>query len=95
MSRLRVHSFAISIDGYGAGPNQNLENPLGVGGIAMHEWAFATRTFRQMHVAIAPALLGSGEALFTGIDLPALGYRCAEHVSTPNATHVVLTRQAS
>jgi hypothetical protein len=38
MSKLRIHSFAISIDGYGAGPKQNLENPLGVGGLALHEW---------------------------------------------------------
>ena len=49
MSRLRVHSFAISLDGYGAGPRQDLANPLGVGGMALHEWVFATRTFQQMH----------------------------------------------
>jgi len=49
MSRLRVHSFSISLDGYGAGPNQDLNNPLGVGGMALHEWAFATRTFQKMH----------------------------------------------
>src|SRR5947209_8103867 len=48
MPRLRVQSFSISIDGYGAGPNQSLDNPLGVGGMALHEWAFATRTFRKM-----------------------------------------------
>jgi dihydrofolate reductase len=48
MPQLRVHCFAISLDGYGAGPRQDLQNPLGVGGIALHEWAFATRTFRQM-----------------------------------------------
>src|SRR6266850_1896439 len=48
MSRLRVHNFAISVDGYGAGANQSLENPLGAGGLALHEWAFATRTFRKM-----------------------------------------------
>ena len=48
MSKLRVHGFAISIDGYGAGPNQNLENPLGVGGLALHEWFFPTRTFQRM-----------------------------------------------
>jgi dihydrofolate reductase len=48
MSRLRVQSFSISLDGYGAGPDQDLENPLGVGGRALHEWAFATRTFQQM-----------------------------------------------
>ena len=48
MPKLRVHGFAISIDGYGAGPKQDLDNPLGVGGKALHEWAFATRTFQQM-----------------------------------------------
>jgi dihydrofolate reductase len=48
MPKLRVHGFTISVDGYGAGPNQDLDNPLGVGGVALHEWAFATRTFRQM-----------------------------------------------
>src|SRR5215813_1793337 len=48
MPKLRVHSFSISIDGYGAGPNQDLDNPLGVGGIALHDWALATRTFRKM-----------------------------------------------
>ena len=41
-------AFRVSIDGYGAGPDQSLENPLGVGGMALHEWVFATRTFRQM-----------------------------------------------
>jgi hypothetical protein len=38
MSKLRVHSFSISIDGYGAGPNQDLENPLGVGGLKVFDW---------------------------------------------------------
>jgi dihydrofolate reductase len=215
MTKLRVHSFAISVDGYGAGPNQNVDHPLGVGGVAMHEWVFATRTFQkmhgneggvtgvdddfaargfsnigawiigrnmfgpirgawpddnwkgwwgddppfhvpvfvlshhprasitmaggttfhfvtdgiqsalkraeesangqdvrlgggvatvqqylrarlidEMHLAIAPTLLGSGEQLFAGLDAVALGYRCSEHVSTANVTHVVLTREA-
>ncbi len=49
MSKLRVQSFSISLDGYGAGPQQDLDNPLGVGGMALHEWAFRTRTFQQMH----------------------------------------------
>jgi dihydrofolate reductase len=212
--RLRVHCFAISLDGYGAGPGQDLNNPLGVGGLALHQWSHATRTFQkmfgqdggttgvdddfvvrgfdnvgawilgrnmfgpvrgpwpddgwkgwwgdnppyhvpvfvlthhprasiamdggttfhfitdgihaaleraveaaggrdirlgggaatirqylqaglidEMHVAISPTLLGAGEPLFAGLDLPKLGYRCSSHVPTPNATHVVLTKQ--
>src|SRR5947207_9718990 len=49
MSKLRVHSFSISIDGYGAGPDQDLENPLGVGGPKVFDWFFPTRTFQRMH----------------------------------------------
>jgi dihydrofolate reductase len=214
MSKLRVHAFAMSLDGYGAGPGQDLENPLGVGGLALHEWLFATRSFHtmvgrdggatgidddfaargfqnvgacilgrnmfgpvrgpwpdntwkgwwgdnppfhvpvfilthharasltmsggttfhfvtdgihaalrraadaagerdirlgggvatirqylhaglidEMHLAISPTLLGSGEHLLAGLDLPKLGYRCTEHVSTPSVMHVVLARQ--
>ena len=214
MAKLRVHGFSLSLDGYGAGPNQDIDNPLGVGGTALHEWAFATRTFRrmfgagggstgtddefaargfanigawilgrnmfgpvrgpwpddswkgwwgddppyhvpvfvltnhprgplamssgttfhfvtdgihaaldrateaagekdvrlgggvgtirqylraglidEMHLAISPVLLGAGEHLFTGINAPALGYHCAEHVATENATHVVIKRK--
>ncbi|HEX5686252.1 MAG TPA: dihydrofolate reductase family protein [Ideonella sp.] len=211
MTKLRVHAFSISIDGYGAGPDQSLQNPLGIGGESLHEWVFPTRTFQQlygkepgttgeddafarrgfenvgawvmgrnmfgpvrgpwpdgqwkgwwgdnppyhtdvfvlthharapvdmaggttfhfvtgglhealerarrsagekdirlgggvatlraclreslvdeMHLALAPKLLGSGEALFTGLDLPALGYAVTERVATEQATHVVL-----
>ncbi len=214
MSKLRVHSFAVSLDGYGAGPDQSLENPLGVGGKGLHTWAFATQamqkmfgndggstgidndfiergfenvgawilgrnmfgpvrgpwpddiwkgwwgdnppyhvpafvlthheraplemeggttfyfitddieaalrrareaaggkdirvgggaaTIRQylaaglideMHVAISPVVLGAGEPLFAGLDLPKLGYGVADHVATPNATHVVLKKK--
>jgi dihydrofolate reductase len=216
MSKLRVHAFTISLDGYGAGPNQDLDNPLGVGGVALHEWAFATRTFRQMfgsgggttgidddlaargftnigawimgrnmfgpirgpwpddawkgwwgdsppyhtpvfvltnhprtsitmnggtsfhfvtggihaalkraaeaandqdirlgggvatirqylraglvdemHLAISPVLLGSGEHLLVDIDTLKLGYQCTEYTPTKNATHVVLTKRRS
>ena len=48
MSRVRVASFSISLDGFGAGPDQSLENPLGVGGMGLHEWAFKTDTFQKM-----------------------------------------------
>jgi dihydrofolate reductase len=215
LTRLRVQSFSLSLDGYGAGPHQDLANPLGIGGLALHQWFFATKTFQrihgsdggttgidddfaargfanigawilgrnmfgpvrgpwpddawkgwwgenppyhtpvfvltnhprpsiamaggtvfhfvtdginaaltrateaangqdvrlgggvatirqylraalidEIHLAISPVLLGSGEHLFTDIDAPKLGYRCTEHIATPNATHVVLTRQS-
>ncbi len=215
MSKLRVHGFALSLDGYGAGPRQDLDNPLGVGGRALHEWSFATKTFQkmfggesgqtgvdddfaaagfsniaawilgrnmfgpirgpwvdeawkgwwgdnppyhvpvfvlthhprapitmnggttfhfvtdgihvalqrameaakgqdvrlgggvatiqqylraglvdEMHLAIAPVLLGSGEHLFAGLDALELGYRCVRHVATPSVMHVVLARSA-
>ena len=213
MSKLRVHSFSISLDGYGAGPNQGLENPLGSGGESLHDWIVVTRTFQElygagggetgvdndftargfvnigawilgrnmfgpirgswpdetwtgwwgdnppyhtpvfvlthhprpsvameggttfhfvtdgmevalnraiesaegkdvrlgggaatirqylkaglvdeMHIAISPVILGSGEHLLAGIDTPALGYQCSEHVTTVRATHFVLTK---
>jgi dihydrofolate reductase len=49
MSQVRVHSFSISIDGYAAGPNQDLENPIGVGGLKVFDWFFPTRTWQRMH----------------------------------------------
>lgn len=56
--KLRVHNFSLSLDGYAAGSNQSADHPLGVGGHRLHEWAFATRTFRQMH-----GMDGGGEDL--------------------------------
>lgn len=49
MSIVRVSSFSVSLDGYAAGPNQSLENPLGVRGPELFEWFFSTRTWKQMH----------------------------------------------
>jgi len=49
VSRVLVRSFAISIDGYGAGPNQDLQHPLGVRGPELMEWFFHTRAWRSMH----------------------------------------------
>lgn len=48
MSQLRVSSFTLSLDGYGAGPKQSLENGLGEGGESLHKWFLPTRTFRAM-----------------------------------------------
>ena len=211
MSKIRVNCFSVSLDGYGAGPYQSIDHPLGVGGVDLHQWIYPTATFHKMigsdggstgldddfaargaanlgawilgrnmfgpirgpwpddtwkgwwgdtppyhtqvfvlthhprdplvmnggttfnfvtdglhaaldgaleaageldirigggvdvirqclragvideiHLAISPALLGTGEHLLEGIDLPALGYDVAEHVATPHAQHVVL-----
>lgn len=68
MGQVRVESFAVSIDGYGAGPNQDVDNPLGVGGADLHRWLIPTRTFQQIH--------GAGDGA-TGIDddFAARGFR--------------------
>jgi len=213
MSKLRVACFSISVDGYGAGPNQSLENPLGVGGTTLHEWFYPTTEFQrsfgdgrgttgidndfavrgsenigawilgrnmfgpirgqwpdaswkgwwgnnppyhvpvfvlthhpresftmegnttfhfvtdgievalnrakkaadgldirlgggvsviqqylrarlvdELHIAIAPVLLGSGEKLFADINMPSLGYHVAENVSSDKATHVIIQK---
>ena len=49
MSRLRVESFGLSLDGYGAGPDQSLEHPLGMNGFEMMNWVLHTRHWRSMH----------------------------------------------
>ena len=48
MTRLLVSGFTISLDGYGAGPRQSMEEPLGVGGEGLHDWLVSTRTFKRM-----------------------------------------------
>jgi dihydrofolate reductase len=48
MSKIKVRCFSISLDGYGAGPSQSLENPLGLGGTEVHTWMFPTKTFGKM-----------------------------------------------
>jgi len=213
MGRVRVAAFSVSFDGFGAGPDQSLEHPLGKGGRELHNWFFPTQTFRsmfgqdgetegadarfaqagaegfgafilgrnmfgpagddwggpdwkgwwgdnppyhaptfilthharapiemqggttfhfvtegieaalaqakaaagekdvkigggvstvrqyllagaidEMHLAMSPVVLGRGESLFAGLDLPGLGYRVTEAVPTERATHLVLTR---
>jgi len=49
MSKVRVAAFSISIDGFGAGPRQDLQNPLGVRGLELHNWFFRTESFKKMH----------------------------------------------
>lgn len=216
MTRIRVAAFSLSLDGFGAGPEQTLNDPLGKRGTELHEWFFGTKTFRTMigkeggsdgvddtyaaramsgfgafilgrnmfgpirgdwpdetwkgwwgdnppyhtptfilthyprdpivmeggttfhfitggieealkqakevaedldikigggvstvrqylqaglidelHFVMSPVVLGRGEAMFAGIDLPALGFRVTEHVTTESATHVVLAKQGT
>jgi dihydrofolate reductase len=59
MSKVRVANFSLSVDGFGAGPAQDLEHPLGENGMELHEWLFNTRTFRTMQ---------GGEGGAAGID---------------------------
>jgi dihydrofolate reductase len=49
MPKVTASAFSISIDGYGAGPDQSLENPLGRGGGPLHKWFAPTETFRKVH----------------------------------------------
>ncbi len=213
MQKLRVANFSISVDGFGAGPDQDINNPLGVGGTGLHQWFYPTDVFQKMqggkqgetgvdndyaakgfenvgawilgrnmfgpvrgdwpddnwkgwwgenppyhhpvyvlthfarepismeggtvfhfvtegieaalerakhsangkdvllgggvstvrqyltarlideiHVAMSPVILGSGESLFDRIDLPALGYRCTKNTLTQRAMHIILAR---
>ena len=57
MSRLRVNALGISVDGFCAGPDQSLENPMGVGGMALHQWVLGTRTFKKLHADFAGSLI--------------------------------------
>jgi dihydrofolate reductase len=60
MSKLRVNAFSISVDGYGAGPDQSLESPMGIGGMGLHQWVLGTQTFRTMHGDFASSLVRDG-----------------------------------
>lgn len=68
MGRLRVEGFSLSIDGFGAGAEQTLHDPLGRGGMSLHEWLFPTATFQRMR---------GGEGGTTGVDndFAARGFR--------------------
>lgn len=54
ITRVRVESYSISLDGYGAGPDQSIDNPLGIGGEELHNWVLPTQTFRTMHRSFDP-----------------------------------------
>jgi dihydrofolate reductase len=65
------------------------------GGVATVRQYLRAGRIDELHLALAPVLLGAGEPLLAGLDLPALGYRLAEHLATPHATHVVLAREGA
>ncbi|MBF8221204.1 dihydrofolate reductase family protein [Halomonas sp. 328] len=64
------------------------------GGVATIQQYLSARLVDELHLAIAPVLLGAGERLFADIDMRALGYRCVERVATDRVTHAVLRRSA-
>ena len=64
------------------------------GGVATIQQFLRASLIDELHLALAPTLLGSGEQLFAGVDMPALGYHSTEHTSTPNAIHILITKSA-
>ena len=62
------------------------------GGVSTIRQCIRARMIDEMHLAIAPTVLGSGESLFAGVDVLGLGYRCTEYLASSNATHVILTK---
>ena len=91
MPKLRVHNFALSVDGYAAGPSQSLDNPLGVGGLQQY---LRAGLIDEMHLAIVPILLGSGERLFEHLDGGPVGYNCVELVGSSSVVHARFARSA-
>ena len=63
------------------------------GGVNVIQQYLRQRLIDDMHIAISPVLLGAGERLFEGVNLPALGYACVTHQATARATHLILSRQ--
>jgi dihydrofolate reductase len=64
------------------------------GGVSTVQQYLNARLIDEMHLAVSPLFLGKGENLFAGIDLPVLGYAVTERVSTPDATHLIVTKRA-
>jgi dihydrofolate reductase len=65
------------------------------GGVATVRQYLVAGSIDELHLAVSPVLLGAGEHLFAGLDMPKLGYRCVEHVPTASATRVVLRKTAA
>jgi dihydrofolate reductase len=65
MSKVKVLCFGVSIDGFGAGPNQSMDNPMGIGGMSLHGWVLPTKTFQIMHSEMLGVGVTEG---ITGVD---------------------------
>jgi len=63
------------------------------GGVSTIQQFLREKLIDEMHLAVSPVFLGSGERLFEGVDLASLGYECIENVGTPSATHVVIRKK--
>src|SRR5438552_2464719 len=88
MPKLRVHNFSLSVDGYAAG---GADVRLG-GGVATIQQYLRAGLIDEMHLAIVPILLGSGERLFDHLDGGPVGYECVEFVSSPSVLHARFAR---
>jgi dihydrofolate reductase len=90
MTALRVHAFSVSLDGFGAGPNQSLAEPLGKGGEALHAWVVKTRSFHAM-TGREGGTTGADDALaaegFRNIGAWILGRNMFTHERGPWANH--------
>jgi len=98
MTQVRVESFCVSLDGFGAGPDQDLENPLGVGGKDLPQWFIPTRTFQRAHggsdgtTGLDDDFAARG-FLYEGVNLRALGYESVQFAASEKAAHVILRRR--
>lgn len=92
MPKLRVHNIAVSLDGYAAGPAQDLENPLG-GGAATIRAYLRAGLVDEMHVAVVPVLLGGGERLLDD-EIPT-GYEVVEYVPSAAVAHYRIARASA
>ena len=98
MSKLRL-KISMSLDGFVAGPDQSVNNPLGIGGMRLHQWAFPLAVWRAMQglpggeINLVPVLLGSGERLFDGVGDDLHGLELVRTVAAPKVTHLKLARR--
>ena len=93
MANLRVHNRSMSVDGYVAGPDQSVDNPLEVGG-PKQEYLRAGLV-DDLHIVPVPVLLRGGERLFANLDDGLRQYEVVEFVSSPAVTHVRLGKKSS